>query len=44
MILAGGGRYIVVQPGQAELAFVVVDAYQRKGIGNGGKAALQAGQ
>ena len=32
-VIAGGGRYIVVQPGQAELAFVVVDAYQRKGIG-----------
>jgi RimJ/RimL family protein N-acetyltransferase len=30
--IAGGGRYIVTQPGQAELAFVVVDAYQGKGI------------
>ena len=29
----GGGRYIVVQPGQAEIAFVVVDAYQGQGIG-----------
>jgi RimJ/RimL family protein N-acetyltransferase len=31
--IAGGGRYIVLQPGQAELAFVVVDAYQGHGIG-----------
>jgi ribosomal protein S18 acetylase RimI-like enzyme len=32
-VIAGGGRYIVVQPGQAEIAFVVVDEYQRRGIG-----------
>jgi RimJ/RimL family protein N-acetyltransferase len=32
-VIAGGGRYIVVQPGQAEIAFVVVDAYQGQGIG-----------
>jgi RimJ/RimL family protein N-acetyltransferase len=32
-VIVGGGRYIVVQPGEAELAFVVVDAYQGKGIG-----------
>src|SRR6516164_2985727 len=31
-VIAGGGRYIIVRPGQAELAFVVVDAYQGKGI------------
>jgi RimJ/RimL family protein N-acetyltransferase len=31
--IVGGGRYIVVQPGQAEIAFVVVDAYQGLGIG-----------
>jgi RimJ/RimL family protein N-acetyltransferase len=31
--IAGGGRYIVVKPGQAEIAFVVVDAYQGQGIG-----------
>ncbi len=31
--IAGGGRYIVVQPGQAEIAFIVVDAYQGQGIG-----------
>jgi ribosomal protein S18 acetylase RimI-like enzyme len=32
-MIAGGGRYIVTRPGQAELAFVVVDAYQGQGIG-----------
>ena len=32
-VICGGGRYIVVQPGQAEVAFVVVDAYQGQGIG-----------
>ena len=32
-VIVGGGRYIVVQPGQAEIAFVVVDAYQGQGIG-----------
>jgi GNAT superfamily N-acetyltransferase len=32
-MIAGGGRYIVVQPGQAEVAFVVVDEYQGRGIG-----------
>ena len=32
-VIAGGGRYIVVQQGRAELAFVVVDQYQGKGIG-----------
>jgi RimJ/RimL family protein N-acetyltransferase len=31
--IAGGGRYIVVRPGQAEIAFMVVDAYQGQGIG-----------
>src|SRR5262245_26445695 len=32
-VIAGGGRYVMVQPGQAELAFIVVDAYQGNGIG-----------
>jgi ribosomal protein S18 acetylase RimI-like enzyme len=32
-IIAGGGRYVVVQPGKAELAFAVVDQYQGRGIG-----------
>ncbi|MGC1551894.1 MAG: GNAT family N-acetyltransferase, partial [Bradyrhizobium sp.] len=31
--IVGGGRYIVVQPGRAEIAFVVIDAYQGQGIG-----------
>jgi len=32
-VIVGGGRYIVVQPGQAEVAFVVIDEYQGRGIG-----------
>jgi RimJ/RimL family protein N-acetyltransferase len=32
-VIVGGGRYIVVAPGQAELAFAVVDKYQGQGIG-----------
>jgi RimJ/RimL family protein N-acetyltransferase len=32
-VIVGGGRYIVTEAGAAELAFVVVDAYQGKGIG-----------
>jgi RimJ/RimL family protein N-acetyltransferase len=31
--ICGGGRFVVVQPGKAELAFVVVDQYQGQGIG-----------
>jgi RimJ/RimL family protein N-acetyltransferase len=31
--IAAGGRYIVVRPGKAEIAFMVVDAYQGQGIG-----------
>ena len=31
--VVGGGRYVVVQPGKAEVAFVVVDQYQGQGIG-----------
>src|SRR6516164_5301256 len=31
--VVGGGRYVVVQPGQAEVAFVVVDQHQGQGIG-----------
>jgi len=31
--IIGGGRYIVVKPGEAEVAFVVIDAYQGQGIG-----------
>ena len=32
-VIAGGGRYIVVRPGEAEIAFAVVDQYQGHGIG-----------
>ena len=32
-VIAGGGRYIVVKPGKAEVAFAVVDQYQGQGIG-----------
>jgi GNAT superfamily N-acetyltransferase len=31
--IVGGGRYIVVNPGKAEVAFVVIDKYQGLGIG-----------
>jgi RimJ/RimL family protein N-acetyltransferase len=31
--IVGGGRYVVVNSGQAEIAFIVVDAYQGQGIG-----------
>ena len=32
--IVGGGRYVVVQPGQAEVAFAIVDSYQGLGIGS----------
>ena len=32
-VVAGGGRYIVVGTGCAEVAFVVVDKYQGRGVG-----------
>ena len=32
--IVGGGRYVVVQPGQAEVAFLIIDAYQGLGIGS----------
>ena len=31
--IVGGGRYVVMQPGKAEVAFAVVDQYQGQGIG-----------
>ena len=34
LTIVGGGRYVVVQPGQAEVAFAIVDAYQGLGIGS----------
>jgi len=32
--IVGGGRYIVFEPGRAEMAFVVIDAWQGRGIGS----------
>lgn len=32
-VIIGGGRYVVGDPGKAELAFVVVDQFQRQGVG-----------
>jgi GNAT superfamily N-acetyltransferase len=32
--IIGAGRYIVTQPGTAELAFAVIDEYQGQGIGS----------
>ncbi|ABY32625.1 GNAT family N-acetyltransferase [Methylorubrum extorquens] len=31
--IIGGARYVMTQPGQAEMAFTVVDQYQGQGIG-----------
>jgi len=33
-VIIGGGRCIVERPGQAELAFVVIDRYQGRGVGS----------
>lgn len=32
-IIVGGARYILTEPGRAEVAFAVMDAYQGQGIG-----------
>ncbi len=32
--IVGGGRYVIVGPGQAEVAFAIIDAYQGQGIGS----------
>jgi RimJ/RimL family protein N-acetyltransferase len=32
-VIVGGCRYVVLEPGRAEVAFSVVDAYQKKGLG-----------
>ena len=32
-VIIGGGRYVLVEPGKAEVAFVVVDHYQGQGVG-----------
>ena len=31
--IVGGSRYVVTEPGMAEVAFVVIDAFQGQGIG-----------
>jgi len=31
--IVGAGRYMITQPGRAEIAFAVIDQYQRQGIG-----------
>jgi GNAT superfamily N-acetyltransferase len=33
-VIVGGGRYIVFEPGRAEMAFVVVDSWQGRGVGS----------
>jgi RimJ/RimL family protein N-acetyltransferase len=33
-VIVGGGRYIVFEPGRAEMAFVVIDTWQGRGIGS----------
>ncbi|ODM75708.1 GNAT family N-acetyltransferase [Bradyrhizobium elkanii] len=32
-VIIGGGRYVVVDPGTAEIAFVTIDDYQGQGVG-----------
>jgi RimJ/RimL family protein N-acetyltransferase len=32
-MIVGGGRYVVVRPGSAEVAFAVVDEFQGQGLG-----------
>jgi RimJ/RimL family protein N-acetyltransferase len=32
-VIAGGARYVIVKPGQAEVAFAVSDRFQGQGIG-----------
>jgi RimJ/RimL family protein N-acetyltransferase len=33
-VIVGGGRYIVFESGRAEMAFVVVDTWQGRGVGS----------
>src|SRR5260370_12937402 len=33
-VIVGGGRYIVFEPGRAEVAFVVIDTWQGRGAGS----------
>ena len=32
-VVIGGGRYVVVEPGKAEIAFAIIDQYQGHGLG-----------
>jgi RimJ/RimL family protein N-acetyltransferase len=32
-VIVGGGRYVVTEPGKAEIAFMVVDDYHGQGVG-----------
>ena len=32
-VIIGGSRYVLLEPGKAEVAFVVVDRYQEQGVG-----------
>jgi RimJ/RimL family protein N-acetyltransferase len=32
--IVGGGRYVVIEPGRAEVAFTVIDGYQGQGLGS----------
>jgi len=33
-MIIGGGRYVIFEPGRAEAAFVVIDAWQGRGVGS----------
>src|SRR5438034_7986566 len=33
-VIVGGGRYVVFEPGRAEMAFVVIDTWQGRGVGS----------
>ena len=33
-VVVGGGRYVVFEPGRAEMAFMVIDAWQGRGVGS----------
>jgi RimJ/RimL family protein N-acetyltransferase len=32
-VIIGGARYVLIEPGKAEVAFTVVDSYQAQGVG-----------
>jgi RimJ/RimL family protein N-acetyltransferase len=32
-VIVGAARYVIIQPGKAEIAFTVIDQYQGKGVG-----------